>query len=101
MPLTSFWNDVLAAVTHLEASGRPTGLTTLGDIVKLKTLPLHAVWTKDVVPGVTNEADIQAMIYNFGIHLEKNSAEIDVSAPIPAVFLAVATHTEEIRLSRE
>ena len=46
-PLTTFWNDVLAVVTPLEASGRPTGLTTLGDIVKLKTLPLHTVWTKD------------------------------------------------------
>ncbi len=40
--ITVFWNGILSAVTYLEASGRPTSLKNLGDIVKLKTLPLHA-----------------------------------------------------------
>jgi len=94
-PLTTFWNDVLAAVTYLEAPGRPT---TLGDIVKVKTPPLHAVWTKDITPIVTTESQIQAMIYNFGVHLEHKSVEIDVPSTTTAAFSAVAPPTEEIRL---
>jgi hypothetical protein len=100
-PLTTFWNDVFAAVTHLEASDRPTNLTTLGDIVKQKTLPLHDIWTKDITPGVTTESQIQAMIYNFGVHLEHKSVEIDVPSTTTAAFSAVAPPTEKIRLLRE
>ena len=100
-PITSFWNSILSAVTHLEASGRPTSLTTLGDIVKLKTLPLHATWTKDVVPGITSEDEIQAMVYNFGVHLEHKTAETDSSSSGAAAFAAVASQTEAIRLLTE
>jgi hypothetical protein len=43
--ITAYWTHILSAIIHLEASGRPTSLTTIADIIKLKTLPLHATWT--------------------------------------------------------
>ena len=71
---------------------------SLGDTIKLKTLPIHATWTKDIDPGVTTEEEIEQMIYNFGIHLEFKSAEVDSSSPAAAAFAAVEIHTEVIRL---
>ena len=41
--LSSYWSSINAAITHLAAAGRPTSLTTLADIIKLKTLTLHSV----------------------------------------------------------
>ena len=40
------------------------------------------------------------MIYNFGVHLEHKSVEIDVPSTITAAFSAVAPPTEEICLLR-
>jgi hypothetical protein len=52
----------MSAVTHLEASGRPTNLTSIGGIVELETLPVYAVGTKDVVPCNSSEDIIKGLI---------------------------------------
>jgi hypothetical protein len=96
--LSAYWTSIRAARTYLAASGRPNPLTSLGDIIKLKTLPIHATWMKGISPSVTTEQEIEAMVYNFGIHLEFKSAKVDSSSSAAAGFAAVESQTEVIRL---
>ena len=40
--ISSYWYNLQADITHLASSDRRTTITTLADIIKLKTLPVHA-----------------------------------------------------------
>ena len=68
--MQDWWKSVLSATQYLQSAGRPTSLVDLGDIVKGGTLNIHYAWTKDIYSGITTEAQIHAMIYTFGIHIE-------------------------------
>ena len=68
--LQDWWKKVLTAAQYLQSVGRPTSLVDLGDIVKGGTLGIYYVWTKDIRSGHTTEAEIQAMIFSFGLHVE-------------------------------
>ncbi len=61
---------MLLAAQYLQSAGRPTSLVDLGDIVKGGSLGIHYAWTKDISSRVTTEAQIQSMIFNYGIHIE-------------------------------
>jgi hypothetical protein len=60
----------MSAAQYLQSARRPTSLIDLGDIVKGGILGVHYVWTKDIRLGHTTEAEIQAMIFSFGLHVE-------------------------------
>jgi len=68
------------------------------DIVKQKTLPLHATWTKDIVPSRTTEMQIQEMMYNFGVHLEFKAAVTESSPPTVAAFRVGDSQSDLVRL---
>ncbi len=61
---------MLSTAQYLQSVGRPTSLVNLGDIVKGGTLGIHYAWTKDITSGVTTEAQIQSVIFSYGIHIE-------------------------------
>ncbi len=86
--LSSYWSAIQAATTHLAIACRRTNITSLANIIKLKTLPIHATWTKDIVPGTTTERQIQDMIFNFGVHLEYKAAEVESTPPMAVAFPA-------------
>ncbi len=68
--IQDWWKSVLSAVQYLQSAGRPASLVDLGDIVKGGALGIHYAWKKDISSGVTTEAQIQAMIFSYGIHIE-------------------------------
>ena len=96
--LSSYLSNIQADITHLTAQVRRTTITTLADIIKLKNIFIHAIWTKDIVPGTTTERQIQEINYNFGVHLEYKVAETESCHPSVAAFPVVDPQTEVIRL---
>jgi len=99
--ISSFWFTIQAVITHLASSVRRTTITNLADIIKLKTLPVHATWIKDIVPRTTTKRQIQEMIYNLGVHLEFKTAETESLPSTVAAFPVVDPQTEVIRLLTE
>jgi len=67
---TAFWSNVILTFTRLEAYGRPTSQTTLGDIAKLNTHSVQDVWALAVVLCTTSEDVVHGTIYKFCVHLE-------------------------------
>ena len=63
---------------------------------------MYYAWTKDIHSGATTEAQIQAMIYSFGIHIETKLLNDDIKpksegARLPAIndLVAKVRHLEE------
>jgi len=49
--ITVYWTNILASITNLAVVSRDVNLTPLGNIGKLKTLPIHPMWTKGIFPS--------------------------------------------------
>jgi hypothetical protein len=93
---TYLTNILLTAITYLDASSRLANVASIDDTNKLRTLPIHATRTKDVIPDHAYEAEAQEMIYNFGVYLEFKAAEIDSLSPAATIFAAIASQTEVV-----
>jgi len=93
---------VFSATRYLQSIGRPTSLVDLGDIVKGETIIVHYALTKDIHSGATTEAQIQAMIYSFGIHIETQLFNDDIKPKSEGTVLpATIDLVAKVRLLEE
>jgi hypothetical protein len=92
---------VLSATQYLQSASRPTSLIDLGDIVKGGALGIHYAWTKDISSGVSTEAQIQVMIFSYGIRIETKLLNDEIKPKSEGTGLPATDMATKARLLEE
>ena len=99
--IQDWWKSLMLATQCLKSAGRPTSLVDLGYIVKGGTLGIHYAWTKDIASGITTEAQIQSMIFGYGIHIDTKLTDDEIKPKSEGTGLPATDLATKVRLLEE
>ena len=75
------------------SAGRHLDDTDMCDLVKDNVLPLHMSWTSLIEPLITTKADLEALIFSRGVHLEAKELALQIERKTePTAFPAYETN---------
>lgn len=68
--IQDFWVTLNTAQAYMFSAGRHVDDVDLCDLVKDNVLPFHMSWTSLIDPLVTSKAELEALVFSRGVHLE-------------------------------
>ncbi len=96
--IQDFWISLNNAWAYMISAGRHLDDTNMCDLVKDNVLPLHMSRTSLIEPLITTKADLEALIFSRGVHLEAKELALQSDMKTkPTAFPAFQTDDDDMQ----